>query len=102
MGNGYDSGWLAELAYWRSVGMADKLAVGFCPTCWTSGEPSLAEKFAAAATFKEIDFFAYAASDEQYFEPYWAGMKAWLRQPQQMNDSLESRDVPIWSERSLW
>ena len=46
-------------ADWKSHGMADKLGIGFCPTCQSikSPEPDIDKKFAAAAEFDEIDMF---------------------------------------------
>ena len=45
-------------ADWKSHGMADKLGIGFCPTCnENTPEPDIDKKFAAAAEFDEIDMF---------------------------------------------
>ena len=38
--------------------MADKLGIGFCPTCNENApEPDIDKKFAAASEFDEIDMF---------------------------------------------
>lgn len=82
---GFNTNWLQEVQIWRDKGMANKLGVGFCPTCGTAGAPAdtpdeIASKFAVADIVgaQEIDMFAFGGGYDKAFEPYWAAMKRFI------------------------